>query len=87
MGDNQAVAMFEQANSELDQMGDAVAHGANVAGRLTMDTIIALRGVLGRHQPVVRDRFYTYCASCGAQRWPCPDAEAVLTAVGVQEDE
>jgi hypothetical protein len=77
---------FAAANTDLDNMGNALAEGAKMASRLTIDTIIALRSVLDRHQPVVRDRFNTACPRCGVQ-WPCPDAADVLKVMGLPEDD
>ena len=78
--------VFAAANTDLDDMGNALVQGANMAPRLTMDTIIALRSVLARHRPAERDRFNTVCAHCGV-RWPCADAEAVLKVLGLPEDD
>ena len=83
---NPALETFTDANTELDQMGNALAQGANMAPRLIMDTIIALRAVLHRHQPVERDRFCTLCGHCRVG-WPCPDATDVLAAMGLPESE
>lgn len=77
---------FAAANTDLDNMGNALANGANMAPRLTMDTIIALRSVLDRHAPYERDSFCTLCLQCGLP-WPCPDASDVLKVLGVPEDD
>ena len=77
---------FAAANRDLDDMGNALVHGANMAPRLTMDSIIALRSVLTRHQPVELDRLRVFCGSCEAA-WPCPDATDVLKALGLPEDD
>ncbi len=77
---------FAAANRDLDDMGNALVQGANMAPDLTMRTIIGLRAVLGRHCPVEHDRFRILCHVCGTA-WPCPDAGAVLTVLGLPEDD
>lgn len=77
---------FQTANTGLDQMGNALLEGARMAPRLTMDSIIALRGVLTRHRPVELDRFKTLCPQCEVD-WPCPDATDVLRVLALPEDD
>jgi hypothetical protein len=77
---------FAAANTDLDNMGNALVQGANMAPRLTMDSIIALRSVLHRHSPHERDRFCALCLQCGLE-WPCPDAADVLKVLGLPEDD
>lgn len=77
---------YTAANHELDNMGNALVQGANMAPRLTMDTIIAMRSVLQRHRPVEKDRFTTVCAHCGTE-WECADATDVLKVLGLPEDD
>lgn len=77
---------YAAANRDLDDMGNALVQGANMAPRLTMDTIIALRSVLTRHQPV-DGRLYAVCNACGVVGWPCPDASDVLKVMGLPEDD
>lgn len=73
---------FAAANTDLDNMGNALVEGANMAPRLTIDTIIALRSVLTRHRPYQWGR----CHSCELN-WPCPDAADVLKVMGLPEDD
>lgn len=75
---------FAAANTDLDDMGNALVQGANMAPRLTIDTIIALRGVLHRHRPGARERFRQDCPRCNV-RWPCRDAADVLKVLGLPE--
>jgi hypothetical protein len=77
---------FAAANTDLDNMGNALVEGANMAPRLTMDSIIALRAVLARHRPHDWDRFNVVCAKCETA-WPCPDAADVLKVMGLPEDD
>ncbi len=77
---------FAAANRDLDDMGNALIQGANMAPTLTMDAIIALRSVLARHRPIELDRYRTLCGPCEVV-WPCPDAEAVLKVLGLPEND
>ena len=77
---------FAAANRDLDNMGNALVQGANMAPTLTMDTIVALRSVLGRHHPAEQNGFRTVCQACGLF-WPCPDAGDVLKVLGLPEDD
>jgi hypothetical protein len=81
-----AMDTFAAANQDLDDLGNALAQGANMAPRLTIDTIIALRSVLDRHRPVCRDKYRTVCAHC-QENWPCADAADVLKVMGLPEDD
>lgn len=78
---------YAAANTDLDQWGNALLNGANMAPRLTMDSIIALRSVLTRHRPVEHDRFKTLCAHCGIDWAECSDAQDVLKVLGLPEDD
>jgi hypothetical protein len=77
---------FAAANRDLNDMGNALVSGANMAPRLTIDTIIALRSVLDRHQPLRRDEYKTMCRHCRVD-WPCADAADVLQVMGLPEDD
>lgn len=81
-----AMETYTAANRDLDGMGNALVQGANMAPRLTMDTIIALRAVLERHQPLRRDTYTTICGHCRVD-WPCADAADVLKVMGLPEDD
>lgn len=81
-----AMDTFAAAHRNLDGMGNALVSGATMAPRLTIDTIIALRSVLDRHQPLRRDERPPVCSHCRVD-WPCADAADVLQVMGLPEDD
>lgn len=75
---------YQQAHADLDLWGNATAQGATPAPDLVMRSIIALRSVFNRHHPTGSG---PVCAACGTPWDECPDARAVLAALGRSPEE
>lgn len=81
---DQAVA-YHRAHDELNMWASAVTGGTNTAPDLTLRSIIAVREILDRHQPVDIGSEIR-CVTC-QRKWPCPDETSVLTLLGLPDPE
>lgn len=79
-----AKEMLAEANSNLDQLGNALAAGHNAAPDLVMRFAMATRQRLERHwarTEGVWPRERAVCTYCNAD-WPCPDVVGDFAAIG-----
>jgi hypothetical protein len=77
---------YNEAQTELDGIGNAVTNGAQAAPDLVMRLVIVARDLLTRHRPEQVDEHHYLHGTCVAdgQWWPCADAAEVLRALSVR---
>ena len=77
---------YATAQTELNDLGNVVATGAQVAPDLVMRIVIAMRERLARHQPAQVDEHHYLHGSCAhdGQRWPCLEVRGDLAVLGIR---